>query len=146
MTYIKENIITKLQKLYSPPRSLRTGNKSTTLILKKSPVLKIFTERPTKDSQNLVKRTPVIRERTLVPPPRKKNPSKKQYQKRLENLSSKNACLEKELKDAYFKISKLEQELKVTKKIHLCDKKRIVNLQQKLLVLEKIRGILPTQV
>ena len=34
-----------------------------------------------KDSQNLVKRTPVIRECTLVPPPRKKTPSKKQYKK-----------------------------------------------------------------
>ena len=69
----------------------------------------------------------------LVPPPRKKSPSKKQYQKKLDNLSNKNACLEKELKDAYFKISKLEQELKVTKKKHLCDKKRIANLKQKLL-------------
>ena len=84
-----------------------------------------------KDSQNLVKRTPIIRERILVPPPSKKTPSKKQYQKKLDNLSSENACLEKELKDAYFKISKLEQELKVTKKIHLCDNKRIANLQQK---------------
>ena len=34
-----------------------------------------------KDSQNLVKRTPVVRECTLVPPPRKKTPSKKQYKK-----------------------------------------------------------------
>ena len=48
----------------------------------------------------------------------------------MDNLFSKNACLEKELKDAYFKISKLEQELKATKKIHLRDKKRIANLQQ----------------
>ena len=57
-----------------------------------------------KDNQSLVKRTPVIRECTLAPPPRKKTPSKKQYQKKLDNLSSKNACLEKELKDAYCKI------------------------------------------
>ena len=43
------------------------------------------------DSQNLVKRTPVIRESTLIStPPRKKTPSKKQYQKKLDNLSSKN--------------------------------------------------------
>ena len=35
-----------------------------------------------KDGQNLVKRTPVIRECTLVPPPRKKTPSKKQYPKK----------------------------------------------------------------
>ena len=34
-----------------------------------------------KDSQNLVQRTPVIRERTLVPLTRRKTPSKKQYQK-----------------------------------------------------------------
>ena len=34
-----------------------------------------------KDSQNLVKRTPMIRERKLVPRPRKKTPSKKQYKK-----------------------------------------------------------------
>ena len=34
-----------------------------------------------KESQNLVKRTPVIRERTLVPPPRKRTPSNKHYQK-----------------------------------------------------------------
>ena len=27
MTYIKENIIAKLQKLYSPPRNPRAGNK-----------------------------------------------------------------------------------------------------------------------
>ena len=40
-----------------------------------------------RNSQNLVKRTPVIRERTLVLPPRKKTPSKKQYQKKLDNLS-----------------------------------------------------------
>ena len=53
MTYIKECIITKLQKLYSPPRNLRAGNKSPTLFLKKrsctgdlSPMHKIFIERP----------------------------------------------------------------------------------------------------
>ena len=44
-----------------------------------------------KDSQNLVKRTTVVRERTLVPPPRKMTPSKKQYHKKLDNLSSENA-------------------------------------------------------
>ena len=50
-TSIKENIITKLQKLYSPPRNLRAGNKSPTLFLKKSyctgnllPKCKIFIE------------------------------------------------------------------------------------------------------
>ena len=34
-----------------------------------------------KGSQNLVKRTPVIGECTLVPPPKKMTSSKKQYQK-----------------------------------------------------------------
>ena len=53
MTYIKENIITKLQKLYSPPRNPRVGNKSAMLFVKKplgtgdlSPACKIFIERP----------------------------------------------------------------------------------------------------
>ena len=53
MTYIKENIITKLQKLYSPPRNPRAGNKLLMLFEKKplstgdlSPALKIFVERP----------------------------------------------------------------------------------------------------
>ena len=53
VTYIKENIITKLQKLYSPPRKPRTGNKSPALFAKKPlctgdllPARKIFIERP----------------------------------------------------------------------------------------------------
>ena len=53
MTYIKENIITKLQKLYSLPRNLRAGNKLVALFLKKPlcmgdllSTLKIFIERP----------------------------------------------------------------------------------------------------
>ena len=51
--YSKENIITKLQKLYSLPRNLRAGNKSPALFLKKPlctgdilPTHKIFIERP----------------------------------------------------------------------------------------------------
>ena len=36
MTYIKETIITKLQKLYSPPRNPTTGNKSPMLFMKKA--------------------------------------------------------------------------------------------------------------
>ena len=51
--YIKENIITKLQKLYSPPRNSGASNKSSALFVKKarctgnlSPVRKIFIERP----------------------------------------------------------------------------------------------------
>ena len=35
MTYIKENIFTKVQKLYSPPRKLKAGNKMPALLLKK---------------------------------------------------------------------------------------------------------------
>ena len=53
MTYIKENITTKLQKLYSPPRNLRADYKLPTLFLKKLlcmdnllPTYKVFTERP----------------------------------------------------------------------------------------------------
>ena len=53
VTYIKENIIAKLQKLYSPPRNPRAGNKSPALFVKKplctgdlSPARKKFIERP----------------------------------------------------------------------------------------------------
>ena len=52
MTYIKENIITKLQKLYSSSRNLWTGNKLCMLFLKSLcmgdllPEDKIFIERP----------------------------------------------------------------------------------------------------
>ena len=53
MAYIKENIITNLQKLYSPLRNPMVGNKSLTLFVKKplctgdlSPTCKIFIERP----------------------------------------------------------------------------------------------------
>ena len=53
LTYIKENIITKLQKLYSPPRNPRVGNRSPVLFMKKplcignlSLAHKTFIERP----------------------------------------------------------------------------------------------------
>ena len=53
MTYIKENIITKLQKLYSLPRNPSAGHKLLMLFVKKplctgdlSAVHKIFIERP----------------------------------------------------------------------------------------------------
>ena len=53
MTYIKENIITKLQKLYSLPRNLRVGHKLPVLFLKKplcmgdlSPAHSVLIERP----------------------------------------------------------------------------------------------------
>ena len=36
VTYIKENITTKLQKLYSPPRNPRAGNKMPALFVKKN--------------------------------------------------------------------------------------------------------------
>ena len=52
MTYIKENIITKLQKFYSPAKNPKADNKSHVLFLKKplcmgdlSPTRKIFIER-----------------------------------------------------------------------------------------------------
>ena len=52
VTYIKENIIKKLQKLYSQPRNPRVGNKSPVLFVKKSlcmgnllPACKVFIER-----------------------------------------------------------------------------------------------------
>ena len=51
--YIKENIITKSQKLYCPPRNSRAGNKLPVLFVKKLcctgdllPKRKIFIERP----------------------------------------------------------------------------------------------------
>ena len=53
VTYIKENIITKLQKLYSLPRNLRVGSKSPVVFVKNPPckgdllpVRKILIERP----------------------------------------------------------------------------------------------------
>ena len=53
VSYIKENTITKLQKLYSQPRNHSAGNKSPTLFVKKPlckgdllPVHEIFIERP----------------------------------------------------------------------------------------------------
>ena len=53
VTYFKENVITKLQKLYSPPKNPRAGNKLPVLFVKKplcmgdlSPGRKIFIERP----------------------------------------------------------------------------------------------------
>ena len=101
-----------LEKYKTPPQKLHIRYKNAKRKLE-------IASQMCNDSQNLFKRTPVIIERSLVPPPRKHTPSKKQYQK-LDNLSSKSACLEK---NSYFKISKLKQELKVTKKIHLCDKK-----------------------
>ena len=54
VTYIKEKIFTKLQKLHSPPRNPRAGNKSPALFAKKplctgdlSPARKILIESPT---------------------------------------------------------------------------------------------------
>ena len=82
-----------LEKYKTPPQTLHLRYKNAKRKLE-------IASQMSKDSQNLVKRTPVIRECILVPPPRKKTPSKKQYKKKLDNLSSKNACLEKELKDA----------------------------------------------
>ena len=53
VAYIKENVITKLEKSYSPPRNSRVGNKLPVLFVKKPlfmgdllPACKIFIERP----------------------------------------------------------------------------------------------------
>ena len=62
VTYIRENIITKLQKLCSLPRKPRAGNKSPALFVKKplcmgdlSPARKIFIERPVNDRVRITK-------------------------------------------------------------------------------------------
>ena len=56
MTYIKENLISKLQKSYSPVRNSGVGNKSHVLYVKKPlctgnllAACKIFIERPAND-------------------------------------------------------------------------------------------------
>ena len=63
-----------LEKYKTPPQKLHIRYKNAKRKLE-------ITSQMSKDSQNLVKRALVIRERTLIPPPRKKTPSKKQYQK-----------------------------------------------------------------
>ena len=45
VTYIKENIITKLQKLYSPPRNPSAGNKFPALFVKKTSLHRRFIAR-----------------------------------------------------------------------------------------------------
>ena len=69
--YIKENIITKLQKLYSTPRNPGAGSKSPTLFVKKplctgdlSPTHKIFIERPATNSSLLI----LLENLALIPP------------------------------------------------------------------------------
>ena len=63
---IKNSIITKLQKLYSPPRNLRAGNKSPALFLKKRsctgdllPAREIFIER--RESSSYILTPPISR-------------------------------------------------------------------------------------
>ena len=60
MTYIKENVISTLQKLYSPPKKLKVDNELPMPLLKKhlctsdlSPACKIFIERPEKGGEHL---------------------------------------------------------------------------------------------
>ena len=60
VTYIKENVITKLQKLYNLPKNPKAGNKSPALVVKKalcmgnlSPMHNIFIEKPDKPPVNL---------------------------------------------------------------------------------------------
>ena len=60
VTYIKENIIAKLRKLYSPPRNPRVGNKSPLPFVKKPLCMghllswcKIFIEKPVETIRKL---------------------------------------------------------------------------------------------
>ena len=60
VTYIKENVITKLQKLYNLPKNPKAGNKLPALFVKKalcmgnlSPMHNIFIEKPDKPPVNL---------------------------------------------------------------------------------------------
>ena len=71
-----------LEKYKTPPQKLHIRYKHAKRKLE-------IASQMSKESQNLFKRPPVIRERILVSPPRKKTPSKKQYQKKLDNLSKK---------------------------------------------------------
>ena len=86
---------TVLEKYKTPPQKLHIRYNNAKRKLE-------IASRMSKDSQNFVKTTHAIRERTLVFPSRKKTPSKKQYQEKVGNLFSNNTCLEKGLKDAYF--------------------------------------------
>ena len=45
MTYIKENIVIKLQKLYSPPRNPRVGDQVTCTICEKTSLHRLFIAR-----------------------------------------------------------------------------------------------------
>ena len=61
VTYIRENIITKLQKLYSPPRNLRARNEFPVVFIKKPLCMgnlslphKIFTERSETFDQKVI--------------------------------------------------------------------------------------------
>ena len=64
VTYIKENTIKKLQKLYSLPRNPTAGNKLPMLLKKKPlctghllPACKMFIESPGRSIQNITKKT-----------------------------------------------------------------------------------------
>ena len=56
-------------------------------------------------------RSPMNRESSVVTPVRKHNPSKKQYQKRLNKANAKISELEKELSKANLKNAQLEKQL-----------------------------------
>ena len=71
------------------------------------------------------------RESSVVTPVRKHNPSKKQYQKRLNKANAKISELEKELSKANLKNAQLEKQLSF-KISRFKWKKRIAHLQNKL--------------
>ena len=76
--FLQTNYYHVFEKYKTPPQKLHIRYKNAKRKLE-------IASQMSKDSPNLVKRTAVIRIRTLVPPPRKKTPSKKQYQKKLDN-------------------------------------------------------------
>ena len=70
-------------------------------------------------------RSPMNRESSVVTPIRKHNPSKKQYQNRLDEANAKISELEKELSEANLKNAQLEKQLKVLKQAGLNEKKEL---------------------
>ena len=74
------------EKYKTPPQKLHVRYKNAKRKL-------VIASQMSKESQNLVKRTAVNRDLALVTPPRKKASSKKQYQQKLDTISSKVACL-----------------------------------------------------
>ena len=57
MNHIKENILTKLQKLNSQPRNLRAGSRSTVLFLKKPFAWTIYYRHAKYSMKDLIRQT-----------------------------------------------------------------------------------------